>query len=106
MAAHCPSDRSHFPVAPRLRAERRIWHDNRVLARPRATRLLALLLLMLIVPMAAGCVRVRTSITVSPDDRVSGQIVAAAKPRNTDDKGPQLLNTLPFSNKVSVSSYE
>ena len=30
-------------------------------------------------PMAVGCVRVRTSITVSPDDRVSGQIIAAAK---------------------------
>ncbi|MDP9165490.1 MAG: DUF3153 domain-containing protein [Actinomycetota bacterium] len=57
-------------------------------------------------PMIAGCVRVRASITVSPDDRVSGQIVAAAKPRDANDKGPQLLNSLPFSNKVSVSSYE
>jgi hypothetical protein len=77
-----------------------------VFARPRATRLVALLLLILVVPMAAGCVRVRTSLMVSPDDRVSGQIVAAAKPRDGDDKGPQLLNSLPFSNKVSVSSYE
>jgi len=57
-------------------------------------------------PMIAGCVRVRASLTVSPDDRVSGQIVAAAKPRDANDKGPQLLNSLPFSNKVSVSSYE
>ena len=61
---------------------------------------------MIIVPMVAGCVRVRASITVSPDDRVSGQIIAAAVPRDDDDKGPQLLNTLPFSNKVSVSRYE
>src|SRR5882672_1963271 len=43
---------------------------------------------------------------VWPDDRVSGQSIAAAKPRNADDKGPQLLNTLPFSQKVSVSNYE
>ena len=50
--------------------------------------------------------RVRASITVSPDDRVSGQIIAAAKPRDDEDKGPQLLNTLPFSNKVAVSAYE
>ena len=56
-------------------------------------------------PMAVGCVRVRASITVSPDDRVSGQIVAAAKPRNADDKGPQLLNNLPFAQKVAVSDY-
>ncbi|WP_163802051.1 LppM family (lipo)protein [Mycolicibacterium sediminis] len=74
--------------------------------RRRSKRLVALLLLFVIVPAAAGCVRVRASITVSPDDRVSGQIIAAAKPRDGDDKGPQLLNTLPFSNKVSVSSYE
>jgi phosphatidylinositol mannoside-binding LppM-like protein len=76
-----------------------------VFTRRTGTRLVALLLLLLIVPAAAGCVRVRTSLTVSPDDRVSGQIVAAAKPRDTQDKGPQLLNNLPFSNKVSVSEY-
>src|SRR6476646_5020382 len=63
------------------------------------------LLLLVVVPMAVGCVRVRASITVSPDDRVSGQIVAAAKPRNADDKGPQLLNNLPFAQKVAVSDY-
>lgn len=62
-------------------------------------------MLLLILPMAVGCVRVRTSITVSPDDRVSGQIIAAAKPRNADDKGPQLLNNLPFATKVAVSEY-
>lgn len=43
--------------------------------------------------------------TVSPDDRVSGEIIAAAKPRNPDDKGPQLLNNLPFAQKVAVSDY-
>jgi hypothetical protein len=74
--------------------------------RRRSQRLLALLLLLVIVPAAAGCVRVRATITVSPDDRVSGQIIAAAIPRDADDKGPQLLNSLPFSNKVSVSAYK
>ena len=64
----------------------------------RRIRLLACaLLLLLIIPMAVGCVRVRASITVSTDDRVSGQIIAAAKPRG---------NSLPFSNKVAVSRYE
>ena len=75
--------------------------------RPRRRRLAALVLLLLIlVPFAVGCVRVRASLTVSPDDRVSGQIVAASKARDGEDKGPQLLNSLPFSNKVAVSRYE
>jgi phosphatidylinositol mannoside-binding LppM-like protein len=80
------------------------WHH--VWVPRRRKRVFALLLLVLMAPMIAGCVRVRASITVSPDDRVSGQIIAAAKPRGPDDKGPQLLNSLPFGNKVSVSSYE
>jgi hypothetical protein len=71
----------------------------------RRVRLLAIVALLLILPTAVGCVRVRASITVSPDDRVSGQIVAAAKSRAADDKGPQLLNNLPFSNKVAISDY-
>jgi hypothetical protein len=75
--------------------------------RHRRTRLLALVMLLLVVaPLAVGCVRVRTSITVSPDDLVSGQIIAAAKPRNGDDKGPQLSNNLPFAQKVAVSTYD
>jgi hypothetical protein len=81
----------------------RVWHHVGVPHRRK--RLLALLLLVLMAPMIAGCVRVRASMTVSPDDRVSGQIIAAAKPKDDNDKGPQLLNSLPFSNKVSVSSY-
>lgn len=63
------------------------------------------LLLLLVAPSLIGCVRVRASITVSPDDRVSGQIVAAAIARDASDKGPQLLNNLPFARKVAVSEY-
>lgn len=88
-----------------------IWHDDHVRARRpsrgRRSRLIAIALLILVVlPTVVGCVRVRASITVSPDDRVSGQIIAAAKPRNADDKGPQLLNNLTFANKVAVSDYD
>ena len=53
-----------------------------------------------------GCVRIRASLTVSPDDVVSGQIIAASKPRDANDKGPQLQNDLPFAQKVAVSTYE
>lgn len=62
-------------------------------------------MLLVLAPSLIGCVRVRASLTVSPDDRVSGQIVAAAKPRDDSDRGPQLLNNLPFAQKVAVSDY-
>lgn len=69
-------------------------------------RLLALVVLLLLAaPLAAGCVRVKASITVSPDDKVSGQIIAAAKPRNDSDTGPQLSPDLAFSQKVAITPY-
>ncbi len=92
-----------------------VWHDDVVRARciqfltrrtRRRRRLLAMAMLLLVVPMASGCVRIRASITISPDDLVSGEIIAAAKPRNDKDEGPQLDSNLPFSEKVAVSKYE
>jgi len=71
--------------------------------RPRLRTLALLLLLM--TPLMVGCVRVHASITVSPDDQVSGQIIAAAKQRDSSDQGPQFDTNLPFSQKVAVSSY-
>lgn len=63
-------------------------------------------MLFLLTPVIAGCVRIRASITISPDDQVSGQIIAASKPRNADDKGPQFdAGSLPFSQKVAISDY-
>ncbi|WP_407687615.1 lipoprotein LppM [Mycobacterium sp. HUMS_1102779] len=63
-------------------------------------------MLLLLVPLAAGCLRVRASITISPDDLVSGEIIAAAKPKTPKDTGPQLENNLPFAQKVAVSNYD
>ena len=59
----------------------------------------------MLLPFAVGCVRVHTSLTVSPDDRVSGRIVASAKAKDADDKGPQLSNSLPFASKVAVTDF-
>jgi hypothetical protein len=67
---------------------------------------MALALLLLVTPVLAGCVRIKASITISPDDLVSGDIVAAAKPRNDKDEGPQLDPNLAFSQKVAVSKYD
>lgn len=92
-----------------------VWHDDLVHVRrstlagrrTRTRRLLSIaLLLLLVAPWTVGCVRIRASLTVSPDDTVSGQIIAAAKPRNDADLGPQLDPDLPFSRKVAVSKYK
>jgi hypothetical protein len=72
----------------------------------RSRRLAAIALLLLVIPVLAGCVRLRASITISPDDLVSGEIIAAAKPRNAQDNGPQLDPNLAFSQKVAISKYE
>ncbi len=37
---------------------------------------------------------------------MSGEIIAAAKPKNPKDTGPQLDSNLPFSQKVAVSNYD
>lgn len=75
------------------------------MTRRRRIRLLAIVLLVLILPSAVGCVRVRASITVSP---TTGCLDRSSPPPNhaaPTTRGPQLLNNLPFSNKVAVSDY-
>jgi hypothetical protein len=94
----------------------RIWHDDLVPASSvplkaqgftaRRRRVLVIAMLLLLVPLATGCLRVRASLTISPDDLVSGEIIAAAKPKSPKDPGPQLGGDLPFSHKVAVSNYD
>lgn len=75
--------------------------------RPRLTGrgFLALLLLVFAAPVLTGCLRVTAAITVSPEDRVSGEIVAAVKPRDDKDAGPQFDEDVGFSQKISVGRY-
>lgn len=73
----------------------------------RGTRLRVLALLLLFAaPLLTGCLKVNASIVVSADDTVSGDIVAAVKPRNDEDKGPQFDQNMGFSQKLAVSPYE
>ena len=67
-----------------------------------------MVLLLLAAPLAAGCVRIHASIIVSPDDQVSGDIVAAAKPQDDTDEGPQFdtESSVAFGQKVAVSRYD
>jgi hypothetical protein len=71
----------------------------------RISRRALVLLMLFAVPMLAGCLRINADITVSPDDKVSGRITAAVKPRDDDDKGPQFEENVAFAQKVSVSRY-
>ena len=64
------------------------------------------MVLVFVAPLMVGCLRVHTSITVSDDDAVSGEIIAAVKPRDEKDKGPQFDQNLSFSQKLSVSPYD
>jgi hypothetical protein len=64
------------------------------------------LLLVFAAPLLAGCLRVHASIAVSPDDLVSGEIIAAVKPRDDKDQGPQFDENMGFSQKVDVQSYK
>lgn len=66
---------------------------------------MAALLLLVVAPLMASCLRVHTTIAVSDNDKVSGDITAAVKPRDDKDKGPQFDENMPFSQKVSVSEY-
>jgi hypothetical protein len=64
------------------------------------------LLLVFLAPALAGCLRVHASINVSPNDKVSGDILAAVKPRDTKDNGPQFDENINFSQKITVSPYQ
>ena len=64
---------------------------------------MTVLLLVLLAPLAAGCLRVHTSIAVSPNDEVSGEIIAAAKARDDGDQGPQFDENMAFRQQLSVS---
>jgi hypothetical protein len=69
-------------------------------------RLIAALgLLILLVPVLTGCLRVQTTMGISSDDRVSGQIVAATIPIDENDKGPELTVPSALARKVRVQEY-
>lgn len=73
--------------------------------RARARRAALAVLLLFAATLLSGCLRVHASITVSRDDQVSGEVVAAVKPRDNDDKGPQFEESVGFSQKVVVAPY-
>lgn len=72
-----------------------------------ARRLLSVLVLLLVtIPLLAGCLRAQVSMGVSSDDRVSGRIVAATIPTADGDTGPGLAVPDSLGSKIRVQPYE
>lgn len=63
------------------------------------------ILLLLAMPFLSACLRVQVSMAVSDNDRVSGQIVVAAEPKNDKDKGPQLKEPSSLGDRLHVQPY-
>lgn len=87
-----------------------VWHHIRVqstLHAPARRRRIASIILFaaLVIPFLAGCLRVQVSMGVSSNDRVSGQIVAAAVPQHDGDKGPQLKAPSTLGSRVRIQPY-
>lgn len=72
----------------------------------RVTRLIGLLVLAaLMIVSASGCLRVQAALAVSQDDLVSGEVVIAALPVNTEDNGPDLTIPPQLQDKVRTEPY-
>lgn len=76
------------------------WQDGAV---RRVTRAVGLLTVFgVLVVTLTGCLRVHAALAVSPDDRVSGELIVAALPASDTDTGPPL--TIPPELKEQVRS--
>lgn len=72
-------------------------HTRRVLG-------LVVLLGVLVVSLT-GCLRIHAAVAVSEDDIVSGEIVVAALPVNSEDEGPELTVPPELADKVTMEPY-
>ncbi len=73
----------------------------------RTGRALACLLVTAVTALAlAGCLRIRTDMTISPQDRVFGELVVATRPAGAEDAGPQLTVPPQFTGRVRTQLYE
>ncbi|HET8992507.1 MAG TPA: DUF3153 domain-containing protein [Rhodococcus sp. (in: high G+C Gram-positive bacteria)] len=91
-----------MPVPPSSTSVRPAAVPRQAIAR-RVIAAFALLILM--VPALTGCLRVQTSMGISSDDRVSGQVVAATIPIDENDKGPELTVPSALAGKVRIQEY-
>ncbi|MEU5692662.1 DUF3153 domain-containing protein [Actinosynnema sp. NPDC020468] len=72
---------------------------------PRASALLFPVFVLLALSLS-GCVRLHAAMAISPDDRVSGEIVAATPPTQDNDPGPQLKVPSELASRVTTKPYK
>ncbi|MBW4721636.1 DUF3153 domain-containing protein [Saccharothrix obliqua] len=72
---------------------------------PRATALLLPVLLLAVFTLT-GCVRLHAAMALSPDDRVSGEVIAATPPTQDNDPGPQLKIPNELAGRVTAKAYK
>jgi hypothetical protein len=79
------------------------WQDGAV---RRVSRVVGLLVLFgVLVCSLSGCLRVHAALAVSPDDRVSGDLIIAALPVNDQDTGPKLTIPPELNDQVRTEKY-
>lgn len=71
-----------------------------------ASRVVGLVVLFgVLVCSLAGCIRVHAALAVSPDDRVSGELIVATYQVNDQDNGPALTIPPELSDRVRTEKY-
>jgi hypothetical protein len=79
------------------------WQDGAV---HRVSRVVGLIVLFgVLVCSLSGCLRVHAALAVSPDDKVSGDLIIAALPVNEQDTGPKLTIPPELNDQVRAEKY-
>jgi hypothetical protein len=79
------------------------WQDGAVRSASRVVRLVVLF--GVLVCSLSGCLRVHVALAVSPDDRVSGELIIASVQANDQDNGPALTIPPELTNRVRSEKY-
>jgi phosphatidylinositol mannoside-binding LppM-like protein len=91
------------PASTGFRHEVPYWQDGAV---HRASRVVGLVVLFgVLVCSLSGCIRVHAALAVSPDDRVSGELIVATYTVNDQDTGPKLTIPPELSDRVRTEKY-
>lgn len=79
------------------------WQDDAV---HKLSRVVGLFVLFgVLVCSLSGCLRVHAALAVSPDDKVSGDLIIAALPVNEQDTGPKLTIPPELNDQVHAETY-
>jgi Protein of unknown function (DUF3153) len=86
-----------------FRHEVAYWQDDAVRS---ASRVVGMIVLFgVLVCSLSGCLRVHAALAVSPDDRVSGELIIATYSVNDQDNGPTLTIPPELNNRVRTEKY-